>query len=320
MKPSWLRRVAFACAATTAAFSLCFFAAKHRPALVRVAPFVDDPYDAVGSFAVQLAAVAAALSLLRALRGHVVDRVPDAPASRIVRGIVIAMLAFFVTVIADIVAMIRHPDVWLPSEAGRHLTIVLGILGLSTAGGVAMLLRAARIAAPSLPPPAWGRAAAITGGGALVLALYPEAWRHGVSGAILTATFGTVLLFFEVWSLALALVPPAQVYDEDLLDDLHAVLEHVRPASSKSRGSGAADQPPGRTLSRLLRAHPWPCVGLIALACGFALALSEVFGEGLPGTTRGAFLVFGVFTGIEAMGVVLGYALFRRLLGLRRPG
>lgn len=318
MRRAWLRRVSVVCVGATIAFSLGFFAAKHRPGLVRFAPFVDDPYDAVGSFAVQLAAVAAVLSLLRALRADGAEGIPGAPASLIVRGVVIALSAVFVTVIADIVAMIRHPDLWLPSAAGRRLAIVLGILGLSTAGGVFVVLRAARIAATSLPPPEWGRAAVITGGYAVVLALYPETWRHGIAGAILTATFGMALLFSTVSWLARVLVPPKLVYDDDLLDDLHAVLERVGPDSPKDTGPGASNRPRGRPGSSWLRAHPWRGVGLMALMGGFAVALNEVLGEGLAGTVRRALLVFGVLSGIEATGIVLGYALFRRLLGLRR--
>jgi hypothetical protein len=64
-----LRHLAFACLAATAGFCAFFFAAKHPPWLATVAPFDDDPCDAVGSFAAQLAGAAASLSMLRALRG-----------------------------------------------------------------------------------------------------------------------------------------------------------------------------------------------------------------------------------------------------------
>jgi hypothetical protein len=313
-----LRRLAFACLAGTVGFCVCFFAAKHQPGLARIAPFVEDPYDAVGSFGVQLAAVAAALSTLRALRSYGVDRLPEARTVMIVRSVVVALLAFFVTVIADIVAMIRHPGAWLPTPAGRWLAIFLGLLALSTAGGVGIVLRAARAAGAAVPPSAWRRTAAIVAAGALVLGIYPEELRHSVSGAILTVIVGMSLLFLEVWALALVLVPREPGPFEDLLDDFHALLERVTAATTGSRREAAPDRSRGRAISQCLRAHPWRSVGLIAAAGGFALALSEVFGEGLAGTTRRALLVLGVFTGIEAAGVVLGYALFWRLLGLRR--
>ena len=48
------------------AFAGFFETTKHVPRVADIAPFVEDPYDAVCSFGVQLAAFAAALAVLRA--------------------------------------------------------------------------------------------------------------------------------------------------------------------------------------------------------------------------------------------------------------
>ena len=47
-----LRGLTLACLAGAVGFTVFFFAAKHQLSLARVAPFGDDPYDAVGSFAI----------------------------------------------------------------------------------------------------------------------------------------------------------------------------------------------------------------------------------------------------------------------------
>jgi hypothetical protein len=62
--------------ATLAAFVLVvlfwifFNASKHISALAQVNVFNEDPYDAVGSFGIQLAILAAVLSFVRILRPY----------------------------------------------------------------------------------------------------------------------------------------------------------------------------------------------------------------------------------------------------------
>jgi hypothetical protein len=51
-------------------FYLFFQITKHHPILSLVNPFVEDPYDAVGSFSFQFALFTALLSLVRAFRPY----------------------------------------------------------------------------------------------------------------------------------------------------------------------------------------------------------------------------------------------------------
>lgn len=272
-----------------------FFAAKHQPALAKLAPFGDDPYDAVGSFAVQVAVVAAALSGLRAVRSHGSAGIPEIRSSLILRGAVISALAIFIAVLADLVAMIRYPEVWLGRAAGLELGLFLIVLALAAFVGAGRLARGVPGAGANAAT-ARGRAALIAAAGALLLGFYPRTWRHGFAGAVLTAVFGMALLFAWTWALAKVLVPGDTGDTDDLLDDLHAP----------------------KPVARWLRAHPWRCVVWSAVIGGLALALLEALGEGLPASARRALLVLGVFTGIEGLGIVLGFALFRRQLGLLR--
>ena len=49
---------------------------KNLPALAVINPFAEDPYDAVGSFGIQLSLFAALLSLLRAFRPYLTKDIP----------------------------------------------------------------------------------------------------------------------------------------------------------------------------------------------------------------------------------------------------
>jgi hypothetical protein len=297
------RTLAVASLLATAAFGVLFFAIKHRPRLAAVAPFVEDPYDAVGSFAVQLAAVAAALSALRAVAGA--GATPGAPDPMIERSAGVAWLALFVALAADAVAMARHPGAWMGVPVGRALAALVFLCVLVSAAGIAMIARSSD---------AWERARrtiVVAAAGALALALFPETWRRGVAGAILVAMAGAAILLFETWALALVLWPLGSETDQDLMD----LLAGVR---AQAKQEGAHVRPEAPAFARWLRARHWRVVAVVAVASGLALAATEAFGEGLPASARRALLVLSVFTAIESAGILLGYALFRRRLGLVR--
>jgi hypothetical protein len=228
-----------------------------------------------------------------------------AGASRTLRCAAIALLAIFVAAIADAIAMIRHLGVWPRIAAGRWLAalvVLFALVGIVGAGRIA--------SDPAMNPTrrtgAWARAVAIAGAGALLLAIYPEAWRLGAPGAILTALFGMALLLAEVRGLALVLLSPVTDEYDDLLDDLAAAFGRA-PLRASAGG-----------FPRWLRTHHWRIVAGVALAGGLGLAAAEALGEGLPASARRALVVLGVFTAIEALGILLGYAFLGRPLALVR--
>ncbi len=283
-----------------------FFAAKHRVGLARIAPFAEDPYDAVGSFGIQFAVVASLISLLRGVRRYGGAGVPAPQAALVLRGGIAALLSVFVTFQADAVALFRHPNVWARSPIGSTLTLGIVIVALATLLGALLLgLAHGRIAPESKA--SWPRGVAVTAAVILVLVLYPEHWRQaGLAGALGSAFLGTALLFVEVWALTGALAPPGPAPTEDLVDDLGAVL---------GRGNAVP-----RGITRWLRAGPWRPAAIVAVVGGIGLAASQAIGEGLPSGAGRAVLVLGVFTGLEAAGIILGYALFREPLSLLRAG
>jgi hypothetical protein len=120
------RHLRQACLATLAAslvaalFWVFFNASKHWPSLAAVNIFAEDPYDAAGSFGIQLAGLAALLSLVRSLRPE-----PQGPTlarlALILRGNVVVLLAAAVTLLADGLALLRYADRWTASIVGWWL-------------------------------------------------------------------------------------------------------------------------------------------------------------------------------------------------------
>jgi hypothetical protein len=297
--------VAAACLVTAASVGLVvfFFAAKQRTPFARALPFGEDPYDAVGSFGIQLAIVAAATSLLRGARRYG-GGMPASQAALVLRGSVAALLAVFVTIQADAVALARHPGTWTHSPIGTALALGLVVVALTSLAGASLLGLVLRRVLQSSRTSA-ARAGLAVAPGILALAIYPEAWRRsGFFGAIGTAFYGTVVLFAETWALTLSIAPEGARPAQDLLDDVGAILGRRGAAPS--------------AMTRWLRAGPWRFAVIVAVAGGAALAVSQAIGEGLPAGAARAVLVLGVFTGLEAAGILLGYLCFRKPLALIR--
>jgi len=64
------------------------------------------------------------------------------------------------------------------------------------------------------------------------------------------------------------------------------------------------------------RRHRWNLVILMAVAMGLLLVLVEAVAEGMAPNLSRALLVVGVYVSLEGAGVVLGYLLFGKYLGI----
>jgi hypothetical protein len=92
-----------------------------------VNPFGQDPYDAVGSFAIQGALLMGILTYARALRLR--DAPSQADKTRLIlRGNALVLFAILVTLIADAIAEIVRP--YPPSYWGNVLLVELGLMFL----------------------------------------------------------------------------------------------------------------------------------------------------------------------------------------------
>jgi hypothetical protein len=312
-------------------FVIFFNTSKHDPALAQANVFIDDPYDAVGSFGVQLVLLAALLSLVRILRPYpradTLAYLPGPTPSNlllILRGDAVALLSIAITLAADGVAMLRFLPAWTGSAAGWRLALLAVGLFLLAALAGGMVFDLGRRLKLLAGPRAWGKSLALCLAGFIALAVYPQAWRDSIPGSIFTALAGMAILFVLAAATVKLVFPPGGVHPEDVLDDLLAhyrwIKAHARPAGFVFDGieKAAAISPLRRVIQWLNpRQHAWNFVLLAAVGMGIAFLLIETLGEGAPNRNL-IMLVAAVFIGIEGAGVLLGYALFRQYLGIFR--
>lgn len=102
-----------------------FFQVNKGGALREINPFIQDPYDAVGSFAVQGALLIGLLTYARALRLRA-DPAQAPKARLILRGSLLVLLSIWVTLLADLTAELLNPSV--PSYWGNILRLELAVL------------------------------------------------------------------------------------------------------------------------------------------------------------------------------------------------
>lgn len=307
-------------------FYLFFQISKHNAALAHVNAFADDPYDAVGSFSTQLAVFTALLSLVRAFRPYQSKETLDGQKLLLLRSEYLCVLSVTMTLVADVIAMIRHPTLWIGLPAGQLLAMLVGGLALVTAFVGWLLSRSTRTIVSSPAQHGWTRAIVISTVSILILALYPENWRQSIFGALLTILVGMILFIVSVWAWEMAISPSLETQGEDFIDDLTSVYRwlkaHVGPfvvlftVFEKVR-----DVPFIHSVLRWLnpRKHTWSLPILIGIVMGGLLVLAEAFGEGSAPHQIGRFaIIAAVFISLECFGVLLGYAFLAKPLELFR--
>jgi hypothetical protein len=313
----------------TLLFWIFFDASKHNPTLAKVNVFLQDPYDAVGSFGIQLALLSALVSFLRILRPYP-KGITCTHLLLILRGNAVALLSIAVTLTADMIAMARYLSEWTSSSTGWILVLLIDGLIVLTAWAGWMVFHMGQTLNLLSGYRAWGKTMAICVVGFVILAFYPEAWRQSIPGGISTALVGMVLLFVVSSAIVKLVFPPdgrltsTDAPYEDLFDDLMALYPwlqaHARFAGFLFDGIEKASKISWvRSLINWLnpRKHTWNAVILAALGLGIALVMAEAIGEGAPNQNV-ILLVLAVFIGIEGAGVLLGYVLFRQFLGITR--
>src|SRR5262249_46660838 len=135
-----------------------FMTAKHDPALSTVNPFADDPYDAIGSFGIQVAVLLGILAGIRLMRSS-----PNAEQIiLLLRTQLGAILAVSVTPAGDLVGMIRFPGLWLGKRAGTELLGLFSTLALWTLIIAWLVLRSARPRVAAVASGPWQRALQIS--------------------------------------------------------------------------------------------------------------------------------------------------------------
>ena len=260
--------------------------AKHDPHLRSIIPFGDDPYDAVGSFGIIVGILVALLSLVRAFRPYRKQPPTTAQCVYLVRSQEAVVLAVFLTLLADAVAMARHLSRWVAEPSSGELVLLLvGLLAVTL--GVQWLIRKS----PERESTRWGRTVVTVLLATCVLAVYPEQLIHRIDTHVLTVVIGDFVLFASMRVLLTALFP----YRSD---------EQV--SLPRARGS--------RSWSGW---HTWTIVaGVGLLVGGFAFIGEMGEGAGAMPLFR-VLLVACVFVGLGIGGIVIAYALLATPLGLQ---
>lgn len=285
-----LRLNAFSVLIVAICFCWFFEISKHDPLLSRVNAFAEDPFDAVGSFGVQAAAILSALSLLRALWRYPTGHASDAQQAVLTRTQMLSILAVGITLAGDIVAMVRYPSLWIGSPTGRLLALLLGCITLLTVLAGSFIYRSA--AKFALPRNASSRKSAVIVSVVFVLslALYPGNWRHGMAGALLTVLAGDILLVVPMRVLGTSLVPYRIETDPN---------------------------DPAALAWNYLRRYQWTFIVLLGILAGLALAWGELREpKGSSYLTGRIVLVGFVYLGLETAALLLAYALLRNSLGI----
>ena len=275
--PSTLKRNAILIAAMAGLFYWGFMFAKHDPALRDVIPFGEDPYDAVGSFAAILAVLLAAFSMVRAFRPY---RALPSPIRQVflLRTQMAVVMAVWFTLAADVVAMGRHPAMWMEAASRREL---LGLIaGLAIA---ATLVQVVLQRTPGAPGSASSmRAGIVPFLGLLMLALYPEQLIRQVGTHLLTIIVACLLLFATIRAGVIALAPlPSPVT--------------VRPGNARRQ---------------------WAAVALLGVLLGLFAFFGEMSEGGGTTPVARAAAVAAVFVGISLAGLLLAYAFVGKPLGI----
>ncbi len=274
-----LRRAALLTFAASVIF-WAFFRISKSPNFVAANPFANDPVDAIGSIAVQVALAVSILTLARALRASHTATISIYKSRLIVRGSSVVLLAIALTLIADVSAELQHPT-WNESIWGMLLIVGLTVVALMTGAaalitaGTARRLRAARTA--ERPP-------------------IGEAGSLGEALDDLWALVRTILAWFG------RRIP--------WLDRPLYWIDHLGNRLFEWMMNSPWIGP---------RSHPWRVCTIVALAAGVALAVVHGLEEGPPINLALAVLVPSIFIGVEFVAVLISYLLLGGFLGLRPP-
>jgi hypothetical protein len=267
-----------------------FMFTKHDPPVSAIIPFGDDPYDSVGSFCMIISLLLAALSLVRSFRTYR----PKPPAAVqcvfLVRTQIAIPIGILATLVADAIAMARHPAKWTGKPATGELLELMAALAALSISVLLLVRRSTRgIELPAIQN-ASKRALFTSFACAAVLALFPEAVIQSVFLHFLAIVLGFVLIAAPQADFALALLP----YDTD----------EIRSAVPPSR-------------SRLW--IQWGSVTLLGIAIGAMVLMEEIVADG---AAKAPFMqvavVSSMFIGAGTALLLVAFAFYKKPLGLFR--
>lgn len=310
-------------------FYVFFQMSKQVQPIAQINSFAEDPYDAVGSAAVQLVLLLGLLSMLRAFRpctkvASLSLEFLNGRLRLIATSRMLAALAIALTMLADSTAMIRHIDMLRPAWPSRFL---MGGMVVLLALGTGEILRSWKVSKNSgiVLRPAYGLAAFLSVAAVVgILALYPEDFRQTLPGELITVAVGIAMLFLPVSIYLWGTMPNHTEFMPDLIDDIVAIyqaakerISWIRPVTDASEHLlqynlflkfGAWINP---------RKHKRRPILLLGAAGGLSLVSAELFFEGVRNFNI-ALLLIAIFLGFETAIILLTFELISRPLRLFR--
>ena len=264
-----------------------FFLCKQGTVLPALCAYTADPYDAVGSFGIQLAALVCVVAFMRAMR---MRRSADAgEALLFVRSLAVLNLTVLATMVSDVVAMLRTVPSWGHTVLGWSIMADNLVMAIASAMLCALAARAGRAAAPGMHLLPWRTTLLVWVVVAGMLAAYPSAWESGMLGGVLTALVGMLALFALVATGARSLLGYAQSMDAGY--------------STTILGW------PGRLVAWRRLA---PVMFAVLVAAGFATW--TLIAEAVPSSR--VVTMLGVYALLEFCGVLTGHVTLTRFLEL----
>jgi hypothetical protein len=306
-------------------FAFFFFTSKHDPSFGNINPSSEDPYDAIGSVGIQLALLTALLSVLRVFRPYPNNQAQESAKQLVIRLWSVCLLSIALTLMTDLIALLRYPSLWLESDGATSLillfvsmTIPAALLSWSTYRLTRTIIK--------VPASTHRRESVLVLLLCiLMLMLYPASWRQNVTGAIGTAAAGFVLLFLMTWSVTRGLFPIAINDYNDSLDDLDAVYQWLREHAGVTRGLFESVERIIKSPSLQLvvdwlnpRKHRWNLVIGVAVAVSVLLTFVELTTEGTSPDASNFWLLVMIFFGAEMFAILVGYALLAPYVGMFR--
>ena len=189
-------------------FAPAIILAEYKIAQLRVSPFGQDPCDAVWHFALFVMLFTLVVSTLRTIRPDRVGATPGAQYVYVIRSQQAFVLALLIALSADIVALTRHPSMWINADWRNHLLAWLSVL-VVVAAGMELLVRAGQPTRPHAE--SWRRTraklASLLALAALIFCPEYGSAVNSTTAHLLTVMVGGLVVFIPIHYLLPVLVP-----------------------------------------------------------------------------------------------------------------
>lgn len=307
------------------AFVWLFFYWKHDPQLSTVNMFNVDPYDAVGSIAIQVSLIASCISVLRLFLYYTGEGIHYSNVILILRGNLLSQFSIIIAMISNLIALTRFNSGWINSSSGVLLTGMVISFLIITILVVCRTLKVVSAYNIETRFRLFSFKFILALSGFILLVFYPFQSHETIIWALFTAYAGMFIQIITLSSLAFLVIPPEEIVFEDLIDVIFKLYRTLKVRLQLMRYF--ADKT-GRILfnpriSLVIdwlnpRKHKWRLMILIFLIMGVLMSLLEGIGEKWLGVNLKSLLLFSVYIVGEAIIIVLFYHIFRKYLGIIR--